>query len=121
MYDIAYDVELPYLGKFPYPEKFPHPGFIHELPHILRPDLPYPVKFAYTRNLLYPVKFPGYGKFSYPGKYPYPIIFPYPVKASILKSEYLFESNDSQLQKSSDPNYYYDIITPFMEWDLPKI
>ena len=54
-----------YIGNFPYPGKVPHPGFLQGFLHDL------------ILGLLYPGK------------------SPYPVKDSIWKSAYFFESNNN--------------------------
>ena len=37
---------------------------------------------------------------------PYPVIFPYPIKVSVQKSAYFYESNNNQPHKSSCLNYF---------------
>ena len=59
------------------PRNFPYSVFLQVFLHNLIPGLPYP------------------GHFLFPGK------FPYPVKASIRKSEYFLEINNNNKQKLS--------------------
>ena len=61
--DVVYDVKLPCPGKFlyswffPYPENFPYPRFLHEFLHVFILGLPYPGNFPYRVIFLYPVKY----------------------------------------------------------------
>ena len=45
---------------------------------------------------------------------PYPGKFPYPIKSSILKSAYFFESGNNQKQKLSGLNDYLYVPFPFL-------
>ena len=69
LYNIVYDVQLPYPRKISISGKYPYPGFLHEFLKLFIPGLPYP------------------GNFLYPEKYPYHVIIPCPIKALKRKSD----------------------------------
>ena len=76
---------LPDPWNFPYPWKFPHPVFLQVFIHNLIPVLPYSGSSPYT------------------------------VKASIQKSAYLLEINNTQKQKLSGLNGYWYVLFPFFD------
>ena len=53
-------------------------------------------------------------KYQSPGNFTCPGIFSFPVKASIHKSAYFFESNNNWKQKLSGLNDSFYVLTPFL-------
>ena len=76
--------------ELPFPGLYPYPAIVQEFIH----------------NLILVLNFPGL--------FIFPVMFPYPVKYLMGRSEYFFERNNNYKQNLSGLNDYFYVLTYFM-------